>query len=102
VRDTEACENNRRPHDARTADTNHGPGEFERGLRQAYATPWGYCNILGQAHVPKLVAAATDDDGSVRSAKERKENTTVTSARAKAAGGAFTFLLLTNRSFIAL
>jgi hypothetical protein len=39
-------------------------------------------NILGQAyHVRKLVAAATDDDGSGRSAKERKKNT---SARAKA------------------
>ena len=31
-------------------------------------------NILDQAHyVPKLVAAATDDDGLVRSAKESKK-----------------------------
>jgi hypothetical protein len=31
--------------------------------------------VLRQAHhVPKLVAAATDDDGSVRSAKERKNH----------------------------
>jgi len=51
-------------------------------------------NILGQApHVPKLVTAATDDDGSVRSANEHKP---------APSRGDFTFLLLSNRSSIAL
>jgi hypothetical protein len=44
-------------------------------------------NILGQVHyVPRLVAAATDDDGSVCSANGRKKDAnaaTVTSARAR-------------------
>jgi hypothetical protein len=86
VRDTEACKNN---HDRTThvkpTRTTHEPQVDLNVVSDRYMQLHGG-NILGQAH---HVAAATDDDGSVCSANERKNDATKKSP--------VTFLLLLNR-----